>query len=271
MKVKWLTAGKSVLLFILVFFQLSVVFSNAENISEERTTKTIKVLTIGNSFAYNACQYLQQITKSVEGCNIFIGQANIGGCYLEKHANLIKKCEQDTSFKPYNGKSLKEWLVMDKWDVVTIQQVSRLSFLAESYQPYADQICDYIKMYAPQAQIYIHETWAYAPDCPRLEGFGITSKQMYRKLRKNYKVLSKRYNAPVLQSGDAFYRSFRKNKSFNLWSSEDRFHASVSGCYLAGCVWFSELFERPAKEIKFVPDGMSLETAKFLQSIADKL
>ena len=271
MKVKWLTVGKSVLLFILIFFRLSVVFSNAENISEERTTKTIKVLTIGNSFAHNACQYLQQITESVEGCNIIIGRANIGGCYLEKHANLIKECEQDTSFKPYNGKSLKEWLVMDNWDVVTIQQVSRLSFLAESYQPYADQICDYIKMYAPQAQIYIHETWAYAPDCPQLEGFGITSKQMYRKLRKNYRGLSKHYNAPMLRSGDAFFLSYKKNKRLDLWNPKDRFHANENGCYLAGCVWFSELFERPANTIKFVPDNISLETAKFLQSITTKL
>lgn len=252
----------------LVLLCLITGISFAGNGSKEDSVKTVKILTIGNSFADNACQYLQQITESVEGCNIIIGKANIGGCFLEKHANLIKECEKDTSIKPYRGKTLKDWLVMDDWDVVTIQQVSHLSFKAESYHPYADEIIAFIKKYAPQAKVYIHETWAYAPDCPRLEGFGITSKKMHRKLSKNYEKLSKQYNAPVLASGDAFFSSYKKNKEVDLWSEKDRFHASMNGCYLAGCVWFSELFDRLPNEVGFVPEGMSPDTAKFLQTMA---
>lgn len=243
--------------------------SFAGNSGENKNfTQTVKILTIGNSFANNACQYLEQITESVKGCNIVIGKANVGGCSLEQHASMIKKCEKDTSFKPYNGKSLKEWLVEDKWDVVTIQQVSHLSFKAESFQPFADEICELIKKYAPQAKVYIHETWAYAPDCSRLEGFGITNTRMYRKLRKNYKVLSKRYDAPILTSGDAFSRTYKKDSSIDLWNDNDRFHASMNGCYLAGCVWFTELFDRSPQEVQFVPKGMSADTAKFLQANA---
>jgi len=266
LKITSLRAG--VFSLLLVLFQVSVIVSNAENIGKESSAKTVKILTIGNSFAENACQYLQQITKSVEGCNIIIGKANIGGCDLEKHANLIRKCEQDESLKPYKGKSLKDWLVADDWDIVTIQQVSHLSFKEESFQPHADEIYNYIKEHAPQARIYIHETWAYAPDCPRLEGFGITSKQMHKKLKKNYKALSKHYDAPMLRSGDAFYNSWKNNRTIDLWNAKDRFHASNYGCYLAGCVWFSELFDKSPAEVKFIPDGISVEAAKYLQKIA---
>lgn len=240
----------------------------AQTIGQGKGVQTVKILTIGNSFSGNACQYLQQITESVVGCHLKIGRANIGGCSLEKHADLIKASEQDTSLKPYSGRSLKEMLLQEQWDVVTIQQVSHLSFKKETYQPYADQICAFVKKYAPQARIYVHETWAYAPDCNRLKELGITSKQMYQGLKKSYKALSKQYHSPVLPSGDAFYRSFKKNGDLDLWNGKDRFHANSCGCYLSGCVWFAKLFGRSPMEISFVPDGMTAETAKCLQQIA---
>jgi len=258
------------LLIIIVFLLSTGITVAGNNDNKKDQPKTIKLLTIGNSFANNACKYLKQITESVEGCNIVIGKANIGGCSLEKHAGLIKKCEQDPTLKPYSGKSLKELLQQEKWDVVTIQQVSHFSFKAETFQPYADEICAFIKKYAPQAKIYIHETWAYAPDCKRLKGFKITSDQMYKRLKKNYKILSKRYNAPILPSGDAFYRSFKKNKNIDLWHSGGRYHANTNGCYLVGCVWFRKLFERSPKEITYIPAGMTEETASFFQSVAIK-
>ncbi|SHE75115.1 protein of unknown function [Arenibacter palladensis] len=235
-----------------------------------RVSDTIRILTIGNSFADNACKYLKQITESVEGCNIIIGKANIGGCHLEKHADLMRQSELDPSLKPHNGKTLKEWLLTNDWDIVTIQQVSHLSFKAETYQPYADEIRNYVKKYAPRAKIYIHETWAYAQDCPRLTDFGITSEQMYHGLKKNYQVLSKRYSSPILPSGDAFNRSFKKREEIDLWSSNDRFHANENGCYLAACVWFKELFGKSPKKIKYRPEEVSKKTARYLRRVASK-
>lgn len=234
---------------------------------ENHISDTVRILTIGNSFADNACKYLRQITESVDGCNIIIGNANIGGCYLEKHAKLITQSEHDAAFKPYDGKSLKDYLLMENWDVVTIQQVSNLSFKSETYQPYADEIRDYIKKYVPQAKIYIHETWAYAVDCPRFKELNMTQKEMYRRLRKNYKSLSKRYDAQILPSGDAFHKAYKRNK-IDLWRENDRFHANTNGCYLVGCVWFTTLFgTHSSEEISFVPENMSEETADYLKNI----
>lgn len=255
------------LLLILLFTLPAKAFTNSIHY---KASDTIRILTIGNSFADNASKYLKQISESVRGCEIIIGKANIGGCNLEKHAELIKQSELDSTIKPYGGKSLKEWLLIDDWDIVTIQQVSSLSFKAESFQPYADSIRDYVSKWAPQAKIYIHETWAYAPDCPRLDGFGITSNQMYERLKNNYIALSQRYNSVILHSGDAFNRSFKKRKGLDLWSLNDRYHANINGCYLAGSVWFKELFGKSPKKIRYKPDGMSKKTARFLRRIAKK-
>jgi len=258
---------------LVVFLLLIPIFNlNAGSLESKSNEKTVKILTIGNSFAENALTYLRQITESVDGCNIVIGKANIGGCYLEKHANLIKECEKDPALKPYGEKyTLKDMLLQEKWDVVTIQQVSNLSFRTETYQPYADEIVEFVKKYAPQTKIYIHETWAYAPDCPRLDQLGTTQKKMYRGLKKNYKNLSKRYDAPVLPSGDAFYRASKKDKDLDIWNPNDRFHANKNGCYLAGCVWFGKLFGISPTNIKFKPEEISVETAEYLKTTASKV
>lgn len=256
-----------VLILILCLCSTQLIFASSS--VQRAATDTIRVLTIGNSFADNASQYLREITQSVEGFHIVIGSANIGGSSLDKHADYIKKSEQDSTFKPYRDKSLKDMLLQEKWDVVTIQQVSHMSYKSETYQPYADEIVDFVNTYSPDAKIYIHQTWAYAPDCERLEGFGITSDQMYKGLKKNYKTLAKHYNSPILKSGDAFNRA-SKAYNIDLWTAEDRFHANSNGEYLAGCVWFSELFNVSAKKIQFVPEGMSNETAALLRNAASK-
>ncbi|MCK3685626.1 DUF4886 domain-containing protein [Maribellus sp. YY47] len=259
-----------VLLIFFSAFAFSVKPSLALTINNKSVSDTLKVLTIGNSFADNACHFLSEITQSVEGCNILIQKANLGGCSLDRHAGLIEKSEQDPSTKPYNGKSLKELLQSNNWDVVTIQQVSGNSFRKETYQPYADKIVDYVKKYAPHSRVYIHQTWPYAPDCKRLEEYDISFKEMYKKLNKNYKTLAKRYDATRLESGDAFYLAHKKNGDVDLWSPSDRYHASPNGCYLAGCVWFSQLFGVSPEKITFVPKDMPAETAQFLRKIASK-
>lgn len=260
-------------LHVLVFCSIlafSVQPSFAVTGSSNGASDTIKVLTIGNSFADNACHYLNEITQSVEGCNILIEKANLGGCSLERHAGLIGKSTEDPNEKPYKGQSLKDLLQSNDWDVVTIQQVSGNSFRKETFQPYADQIVKHVKEYAPGAQIYVHETWPYAPDCKRLGEYSISYKEMYKKLNKNYKTLAKRYDAPKLESGDAFFLSQKKDKDIDLWSPSDRYHASANGCYLAGCVWFGKLFGVSPEKITYVPDDVPATTAKFLREIAAK-
>jgi hypothetical protein len=232
-------------------------------------TNTVKILTIGNSFADNACSMLRNITKSVPGCKIVIGQANIGGCYLKKHAKLIKDCEADSSLKPYYKKySLKDRLKKYKWDVVTIQQVSYQSFKPESYQPYADQIIAFVKTNAPQAEIVIHQTWAYSPSCKRLADWKLSRDDMHSGLTKCYTDLSEHYDGMrILPSGNAMYESYKEFPEINLWNS-DGYHANHNGCYLTGCVWFGELFGVSPEKVTWSPEGMDLEVAKNLRKVA---
>ena len=249
----------------------ALIMAPASLVAED--VKTVKVLTVGNSFADNACTFLKQIAESVPGCKIEISKANIGGCSFEKHSQLIKGCEADPKLKPYQSKySLKELLQKEKWDVVTIQQVSHSSFRPESYQPFADQVVACIKTNAPGAEILIHQTWAYGPDCKRLEGFKLTRQQMNAGLVTCYADLARHFGGlRMLKSGETFTASLLANPEIDLWNAKDRSHASQEGCYLAGCVWFGELFGISPEKVTYVPKGMNPAVAATLRKTAEGL
>src|SRR5690606_1077772 len=232
---------------------------------------TKSVLTIGNSFADNAATFLSQIAESVPGYTIEITKANIGGCSLEKHATLIEKCQEDPDLNPYYKKyCLQDLLTKEDYDVVTIQQVSHLSIHSDSYEPYARHLIDFIRKNAEGSEIKVHQIWAYGPGSDRLEKWDMTREEMQSRLVQNYTTLATHYDLDILPSGNAFYKAFQKNPTLDLWT-QDRYHANMNGCYLAGCVWFGKLFGISPKKIQFVPEGMDPKTAKFLRKMAAKV
>lgn len=234
-------------------------------------TKTIRVLTVGNSFAGDACYYLRQITASVPGCKIAIGGANLAGSDLRRHANFIKECETDPSKAPYGGRcSLQHLLQQKKWDVVTIQQATYNGFKAETFQPHADVIVAYIKKHAPDAEILLHQTWAYAPDCNLLKRGKMSREEMHEGLIKNYHDLAKHFGGlRQLKSGAAFERCFKANPDIDLWNEKTRHYANFEGSYLLGCVWFSELFGISPEKITYVPRELKADVAAKLRKAAD--
>jgi hypothetical protein len=258
-----------------VFISVSWLFNlSAINVGEtansKQITKTVKILTVGNSFADNACTYLPQIAGSIPGMSVKITKANLGGCSLERHVTLMKECDNNSGLKPYsNAYCLKDLLEMDTYDFVTVQQASPLSFKLESFQPYAGLLINFIRLHSPRSEILIHQTWAYGTDSPRLKEWNMSREQMHNSLIENYRTLAKQYNLDILPSGSAFYAAKLKDQKIDLWN-KDRYHANINGCYLAGCVWFGRIFGISPKKISFLPEGMDKNTAEFLRKIADK-
>lgn len=261
---------------ILLFFFISItgLFSPAllkagVPFPGEKASATIKILTIGNSFSDNAITYLPEIVGSVPGYSVDIARASLGGCSLERHASLMAASEEDPDHKPYqNQYSLQDLLQMEDYDFVTIQQVSSLSFKPETFHPHAGELIRLIEEYQPDAEIVIHQTWAY-PNAGRLKDWNISYDEMYEGLVNSYDLLSKQYDLSIMPVGSAFYLTHQKNDRIDLWS-DDRHHANVNGCYLAGCVWFGKLFHLSPNKIRFVPDGMDEKTARTLRKMAAK-
>ena len=141
--------------------------------------KPIRVLMVGNSFAANVATYFSALVKESRQTPILLVCMK-GGCSLQQHAeglaaSLVNPDSPQARIyskgwftgshpgfpKNYN---MLESLKAEKWDYVTIQQYSALSYKPETYEPYAHQVVDAIRQYAPQAEILVHETWAYRED-----------------------------------------------------------------------------------------------------------
>lgn len=279
--------------------------------------KTVKLLTVGNSFSGNATHYLADIAAAA-GDKLVLVRADLPGCPMERHWKAVEAAEADSKAeagRPYSvsldgGKtenySLEEILVSEKWDYVTIQQASLITPDVNTYRPYAANLRDYIKKYAPQAEVLVHETWAYRVDEPGFGTNGKSQEKMYTGLRDAYRTIAKELGLRIMPVGDAFeiadtdpswcYKPVTFDKasmvypnlpdqthSMNVgwhWLTDkngvhtlvmDGHHASDLGCYLAGCVWFESMFKESVENNKFVPKDISDADAKYLREVAHKL
>jgi hypothetical protein len=171
--------------------------------------KTVKLLTIGNSFSANATHYLGDLAKA-GGHALIHEPLVIGGASFQVHAEKAQKHEADPADKAglyTSGRGLKENLELQKWDYVTIQQASIKSHDFSTYHPYATWLRDYVTEHAPQAKLLIHETWEYRKDDPRFTKPGDLKSQdeMYTGLRAAYDKLAAEFSARIIPTGDAFH------------------------------------------------------------------
>jgi hypothetical protein len=174
--------------------------------------KTVRLLTVGNSFSGNATEYLGKITQAAG--NVLIQRsASIGGGTMAQHWAKVEQHEKDPNDP--NGlyaskRSLKQELQAEPWDIVTIQQASIVSHDLSTYQPYATQLRDFIKKLVPKAEVVVHQTWAYRRDDPRFTkpptkpGEPATQQAMYDGLTKAYETIAAELGARIIPTGDAF-------------------------------------------------------------------
>ena len=175
--------------------------------------KHVRILTVGNSFTHNATRYLDDIAQAA-GHKLTQKMLSIGGSPLERHAGMalaFEKDPTDSSAKYANDDSLPQALQSENWDVVTIQQASIKSHDVETYRPYAKQLADIVHRYAPQAQLLVHQTWAYRKDDPRFTGppktvgEPATQADMYQGLSDAYRTITAELSARRIPVGDAFW------------------------------------------------------------------
>lgn len=263
------------------------------------TAKTLNVLTVGNSFSVCLERYFPSVVRSVPGCDVHLESIHIGGCTLERHWNNIVAEEGNPDDRYFKDFTYRQKFESRPWDFVSIQQASGLSWRPESYFPFAERLTDYIKQYAPTAEVVIQQTWSYRPDEPRLKEWGLDQKEMYDKLAAAYANAAARLNLRVIPVGLAMQMARQKqpggyepfdraeltypnlpdmSRYFcgNLsWKDEktlegDAYHLNRRGEYLQACVWFALLFEKPATEIRFVPEEIAEDDALFLRETAQK-
>ena len=185
----------------------------AEDSAKAPKPKTVRLLTVGNSFSHNAVHYLGDLVKA-SGHTLVLQELIIGGSSFEVHWARWEKAEKDPNDPAGNytmKRNLKQWLTAEPWDIITIQQASIKSHDLGTYQPFAGKLYDFIKQNAPQAEIVIHETWEYRKDDPRFSvkepkpGEPKTQEEMYQGLKSAYASIAAELKARRIPVGDAFH------------------------------------------------------------------
>ena len=266
--------------------------------------KSLKVLMIGNSFSASVLRHMPRVAKSMD-LDLTLGSLFSGGCSLETHWNWCEKSAADPDYKPYvyelhvDGKGVRggkaglpEILASEKWDVVTIQQVSADAWRPETYRPFADDlIAKHVRRLAPQAKVVLQETWSYAPWDSRYAGWKLDPAGMYEKVRATCAEYASAHGMRVIPMGTAV-QEWRKRlpvvykpdslggdvvgtiKSMSADAEGkpvpkgDMMHLNVDGCYLQALVWTAALFGVDVTACPFAPYGMPAERVTLMKQIA---
>ena len=275
------------------------------------TAAEMKVLTIGNSFTWSLQKHLPALVKA-QGDKLTLAFANHGGCSIQKHWGFVAEEEADADKKNYKYKGkktkLRDILAAEKWDIITIQQASRLSWVKGSFYPELDNLVAYVKKHAPNSEIVFQQTWAYRVDHKLLTKCG-GQQAMYDGICNNYKEASAKFGFRVIPAGLAVQlareaqpvkfkavdkklvaeakkkegSSIEQPGSLNVgwhWAKNrktgkpefrcDASHLNNRGEYLQACVWYGFIFKKSPLEIKYNGKGLTAEDAAFLKSCADK-
>lgn len=193
-------------------FVLLAVVSSATIATAAGNGRTVRLLTVGNSFSRNATRHLDALATAA-GDTLIHRPIVVGGASLELHATKALQHERDPQDKDgryADGRSLREALIAEPWDYVTIQQASIKSHDVNTYRPFARQLFDTIKRHAPAAEVLLHVTWEYRRDDPRFAapapaGEPPTADAMYRGLTDAYRTIAQELGLRRIPVGDAFH------------------------------------------------------------------
>ncbi len=208
----------------------------------------MKILSIGNSFSQDAQRYLHPLAKQ-DGTELKTVNLYIGGCPLQKHYLNMLDDNAVYDFE-FNGEktgikvSIRQALVSDSWDFITLQQASPFSEKYETYSPYIEALAAYVRKYCPHTKILIHQTWAYEDGSEKLANLKYASaKEMLSAVCDCYSKAAQNINAyGIIPCGEAMMMALDMGIEK---IHRDTFHASLgAGRYLLALCWYKALTKK---------------------------
>lgn len=198
---------------------------------------TRRVLFLGNSYTqFNNLPSLVENIASSLGDTLIFSSVTPGGFTLQGHAT--------------NAASINA-IKQQKWDIVVIQAQSQEpsfnpTYVANNVYPYAMALADTIRSVDTCTEVMFYMTWgrkngdasncgSYTPVC--------TYEGMQQKLRERYLQMTQDNKANVAPVGAAWKMTRDSASSIELYNPDES-HPSLSGSYLAACVFYASIFHK---------------------------
>ena len=224
----------------------------------------MKILSIGNSFSEDAHVYLHALANQ-RGIDLQTVNLAIGGCSLERHWSNVEGNKEEYLLGINGGEwekglvTIEQIIKNEKFDAITLQQVSGYSGEYSSYQPYLNNIISYVRKFQPNAPLYIHRTWAYEIDSTHgdFPRYNCDQNKMYEAICKTTEKIAKEVGATLILSGDVIQALRERVPKFDYKNGKeslcrDGFHMTEWGRYAIALAWLAALTNTPVEPIPFM-------------------
>ena len=217
---------------------------------------TLRALFIGNSYmgVNNLPSMVSDLSTSL-GDVLIIDSNTPGGQTFQNHAanpiNYQKMAAQNWDYIILQGQSQEPSFPFGQVNTQTL--------------PYAVQLADSAKAIQPCSQVNYFMTWGRQNGDPQWDSIN-TFDKMNTRLRDAYLRIADSANAAVSPVGVAWKYVRDNYPVINLYQ-QDGSHPSLTGSYLAACVFYTSLFHKSSVGSAYNP-GIDHADALLIQQIA---
>ena len=237
-----------------------------------------RILMIGNSFSQDALALAPTVAASA---GFEFGAFNLynGGCPLSRHLAFLNAGEAGYTYENYranlptvyrsNKVTLDEILAEGPWDIVTYQQASPLSGVAESYDDLAPLRAHVRKVLGDGIREVWHMTWAYAKcyEGTAFATYGNSQERMFAAIREAVDTKIRPLGLEVIPCGVAVQAA--RAGLPDEYLTRDNFHLSMAhGRYTAAMTLVGTLFGVDPEAVTYVPEGVTPEEAAVCRAAA---
>jgi hypothetical protein len=220
---------------------------------------TLRALFIGNSYmgVNNLPQMVQDLSNSLGDVLIYDSNTPGGQTFQMQAANPVnyqKMAAQEWDYIILQGQSQEPSFPFDQVNSQTL--------------PYAVQLADSAKAIQPCSQVNYFMTWGRQNGDPQWDSIN-TFDKMNTRLRDAYLRIADSANAAVSPVGVAWKYVRDNYPVINLYQ-QDGSHPSLTGSYLAACIFYSSLYHKPSTGSTYNP-GIDLADALLMQQIASSI
>lgn len=228
-------------------------------IAQAQVTDTLRVLCIGNSFTYfsDSPAKLVEVARS-QGHEIVMTALYEGGYTFNDHLHDLKSVRgvEQTGFDCAFLQDQSQMHARYAADPVRFALAKRDT----------EELADRIRMYSPDARIWLESTWSYTQG--NCGGFG-TLECFDSLLVQGTAWLAQAARTQVSPIGSAFAIVRQERPDIDLYHPDQK-HQSDYGTYLKVCVNYLLIYGRPFSG-KVSACGLDAEKCAYLQQVAERV
>lgn len=235
--------------------------------------KTLKVLSVGNSFARNATKVLYQIARTEGVEEIVLGNLHIGGCPISRHYELSQSGAAEYAYyknttgtwEKTDNVAMKTALLDEDWDYITITSTPGQEGDPKFYEGCLDGLIAFLRANKtnPDAPIGYHMTWAFPNGSPSsaMKLHNNSRTVMFNAITDTTQNhIMKKYDLDfLLASGTAIENA--RSVMGQVFTKDDGYHMNTYGEYVTGYMYFAAITGKPLSELKFKPNYIT-ETSR---------